>query len=330
MERSRPEVQTPDRADLARLQGLAEFLSRARAAVRYVDYRQAEADCELLGAKLRQAHSAAELASMQFVGVPRGGLVVLGMLSYVLDLEPRQLRPSAGSDAPLVLVDDCALTGSRLHRELRRLGDRPVTIALLYAHPDLRRGLVERQPTVRHCLAARALSDRAPELYPDPRELSRWRREWGAKLAGERYWLGLADLVCFSWSEPDRLFWNPVSRRVESGWRFLSGELCLGNRRSGDLPPRAARPRRWRVDPTVVVGSFDDAVLLYRGRSDEVFRVAGVAAAIWQGLAAWGNAEDVLDHLRGEYEVEPGRLEEDLGRFVESLLAAGLLEAVGD
>lgn len=328
MECSGPEVQTPDRADLARLQGLAAFLSRARAAVRFVDYRQAEQDCELLAARLREAHSDAELASMRFVGVPRGGLVVLGMLSYVLHLAPRQLRPSPASDAPLVLVDDCALTGKRLHRELRRLGDRPVTIALLYAHPDLRHALVEREPTVRHCLAARALGDRAPELYPDPRELDRWRREWAARLAGERYWLGLADLVCFSWSEPDRLFWNPVSQRVESGWRFLPGELCLGNRLSGGLPARAARPRRWRVDPTVVVGSFDDAVLLYRGSSDEVFRLAGVAAAIWQGLSAWGNAQDVLDHLRSTYDAEPGRLEADLDRFVASLLEAGLLESV--
>ncbi len=323
-----PALKRPGGADLARLAQLAAFLERARATVRYVDYRQAEADCELLAEKLLAALGADELASAHFVAVPRGGLVVLGILSYVLDLEPHQLRPAPGAGAPVVLVDDCALTGARLHRELRQLGDRTVTVALLYAHPELRRALEEREPGVSQCLAARDLEDRAPEIYPDPGELERWREEWAQRLDGDRYWLGLADLVCFSWSEPDRLFWNPVTGKVEQGWRFLPAERCLKNRADRGLPPKSGRPRLWRVDPSVVVGSFEGTLLLYLGATDEVFRLQGVAAEMWRALAAWGNRDDVIDHLRAEYAAERSRIAGDLESFVDSLLASGLLRAV--
>lgn len=324
----KPALERPSGADLARLGPLAAFLERARSTIRYVDYRQAEADCQALAERLRTAIPAADLETMHFVGVPRGGLLVLGMLSYALHLEPRQLRPAPRPDTPVVLVDDCALTGARLHRELRLLGERPVTVALLYAHPELRRAVITAEPAVRHCLVARDLVDRLPELYPDPQERERWREEWELRLGRERYWLGLAELVCFSWSEPDRLFWNPVTGRVEDGWRFLSAESCLKNRLAHGLPPRDAKPRRWRVAPSVVAGSFDDALLLYRGQSDEVFRLDRVAGRMWQALDVWGNPEDVLDHLEAEYEVDRGRLGRDLERFVQSLLASGLLTPV--
>ena len=319
-------VRKPGGADLARLRQLAVVLERARSAVRFVDYRQAESDCAQLAEELLATIPKGDLAAMHFVGAPRGGLVVLGILSYLLRLEPRQLRPPAEPDTPVVLVDDCALTGARIHRELRLLGERPVTVALLYAHPDLRRAVVEREARVGHCLAARDLADRARDLYPDPEDRRRWREQWSQRLGDERYWLGLADYVCFAWSEPERLLWNPVTGIVEDGWRFLSAERCLKNRMVAGLPPIAARPRRWRVDPSVVVGTFEDGVLLYRGRDDEVFRLEGVAARMWHALAAWGNRRDVLDHLRTEYEVDIARLGADLDRFVESLLAGGLLE----
>lgn len=321
-------VQVPTGADLARLQQLAGFLERARATLRFVGYDQAEADSALLAERLRAALPADELARASFVGVPRGGLLVLGMLSYLLDLEPRQLGQSPPQGASVVLVDDCALTGARLHRELRRLGERPVVVALLYAHPELCRAVVEREPAVAHCLAAHDLEERTAELYPDPEERRRWRREWAERLDGERYWVGVPELVGFAWSEPDRLVWNPVSERVESGWRFLGAERCLEHRAGDGLPPRAPRPRRWRVDPTVVEGRFDEAVLLYLGRSDEVFRLAGVAAQMWRALAAWGSPEDVVDHLESEYRVGRRRLAGDLERFIASLAEVGLVEPV--
>ena len=61
-----PVLQALTGADLARLRQLAGFLERARAAVRYVDYRQAESDCAALAEKLLTVFSASELAAMHF------------------------------------------------------------------------------------------------------------------------------------------------------------------------------------------------------------------------------------------------------------------------
>lgn len=325
-----PKLQTPSAAEIARLSALAAFLKRAQSAIRFVDYEQAERDCARLACKLRAALSATELASLRFVGVPRGGQIVLGMLSYWLGLEPRQLWPEGDSEAPRVLVDDCALTGARLHQALDRSDDRTVAIGLLYAPSELCRAVVEQTPGLRLCLAAHELADRSPEVYPDPEERRRWRAAWRERLGDGRYWVGLAELVSFAWSEPDRLFWNPVTERVENGWRFVPPDRCLKNRARPELPPSSSAARRWRVDPTLVTGSFDQGLLLYLGRSEQVFRLDGVAAQMWHALAAWGEPTAVIDYLAGEYEVGRGELRRDLDRFVDSLLSNGLLQRVDE
>ncbi|MGB9880883.1 MAG: hypothetical protein ACPLRM_08985, partial [Anaerolineae bacterium] len=80
--------------------------------IRRITYRQAEAATKQLAAQLVGAFGAAELSRFAYAAIPRGGLIVLGMLSYVLDLKPDALM-SLATDVPLVVVDDAAYSGAR-------------------------------------------------------------------------------------------------------------------------------------------------------------------------------------------------------------------------
>lgn len=310
-------------ADQARLGGLAALVGRLRSTLRYVDYAQAERDCERLGTLLLDAVGRAWLSEARLVGIPRGGLLVAGMLAYVLDLG-RGAFDSAGPQRPLLLVDDCALTGKRFADELAR-GTAPVVFAHLYSHPELRRAILECEPRVSHCLAARDLGDHARELYPEPAAYEAWRERWRRRLGPGRYWHGQPELVCFAWSEPDRLFWNPETETIEEGWRFLPPDRCLKNRSRLGLPPRASARRRWRVAEAVVSGEFDGQIWLYHATGDRLFAVADVAADMWRALAAWGEAEAAAGWLAGRYDAAPAELRHDLERFAERLAADGLL-----
>ncbi len=220
------------------------MLRRMRDRLRYVDYRQAEQDCEILAAKILERWSRSELEGASFAAIPRGGLIVLGMLSYALGLKTAQLREGPG---PLFLVDDCALTGARFASRLKTTDHREVVFVHLYSHPDLRRAIEEKEERVVACVAARDLTDMAPESFPDPERLAEWRRKWRERL-GERYWYGQPEPVCFAWNEPDRPFWNEATGEVEDGWRLLPPHLCLKTRAAlGGPPPGVQEPREWQA-----------------------------------------------------------------------------------
>ena len=69
----------------------------------YVDYQQAEADAALLAQKIRGLYTRNDLRNAAFTAIPRGGLVVLGLLAYQLDLRPEQLMAGAADKAPAEL-----------------------------------------------------------------------------------------------------------------------------------------------------------------------------------------------------------------------------------
>lgn len=313
--------------DAARLGTLPALVRRLRHTLRYVDYRQAERDCEKLAALLLEDYSRRELHQFACRGVPRGGLVVLGMLSYLLDLEARQLSAGEDPDRPLLLVDDCALSGARLRGELAASGSSRVVFAHLYSHPDLRAAIVEREERVERCIAAADLADHAHRLYGD--DYDRWLESGRRHLGGERYWLGVPDLVCFAWSEPDRPLWNPVSGDLEKGWRLLPPHRCLGARSALGPPPVAVRSPTWRVAEGVVTTEQEGRVWLYSLVTDRVYALGGVGAEMWQALACWGDARAAARYLAGHYDAPGETLRRDLEQFAESLVQHALLETVG-
>ena len=315
-------------ADQARLAQLVGTLNHCRQTLRYVDYSQAEKDCERLAARLRAVLSPQQICQMSFKAIPRGGMIVLGMLSYMLDLRPEQLSDD-DSEQPLVVVDDCALTGARCFDFLSRTREREILFAHLYSHPDLRQSILERESRVNLCLAARNLKDHGRAFFPEPADYESWQARWQRRLGPGRYWYGLPDLVCFAWSEPDRLFWNLATETVEGGWRFLPPHRCLKNRAALGGPEMDSPVVEWRVSEKVVSGEFDGSIWLCHTGTGRVYSLDGVSAAMWRPLAGWGNRDLAVAELVTAHEVDENTVRRDLEKLLAQLAEAGLLEPVG-
>jgi hypothetical protein len=294
-----------------------------------VTYRQAVADAKQLAATLIAAAGSREVAHFRYAAIPRGGLIVLGMLSYALDLGWDALL-SQHSDAPLVVVDDCALSGARFGRFLRSVDSERIVFAHLYSHPDLRAALVSQEPRVVASLAAHDLRDLARERYPDADDYVAWRDRWHKRLSGPRYWIGQPELVIFPWTEPDHPVWNPVIEQVDDNWRLAAPDRCLKNWSRLGLPPSMEVRSTFRSPDDVAFNVSEGSLFLCDLRTEQVYGLEGVGADVWRALAAYGDLDATVAYLLDRYDVDEARLRSDLSVFLEMLLAKGLLERVDE
>lgn len=292
-------------------------------------YRQAEAATKQLAAQLVGAFGLAELGCFHYAAIPRGGLFVLGMLSYVLDLKPEALISSA-TDVPLVVVDDAAYSGARFAQFLSTVAHQEVIFAHLYSHPDLRAAIKHQEPCVVACLAAHDLRDLAPEHYSPESEYLAWKERWRQRAKRPVYWMGLPEMVVFPWSEPDRPVWNPVTERVEEGWWLTPPDRCLKNWARLRVPPSAQAKPTLRSPDGVAFHFDDDSIVLCDLRTEVVYGLEGVAADMWRALVGYGDLQAAAEYLLSFYEVDEQRLWGDLRAFADELLSKGLLEWIGD
>ena len=94
--------------------------------LRYVDHGAVTDACVRLADQLVEHLGTETLERAVFTAIPRGGLIVLGQLAYVLGLRHDQLAVDADdaddrasdSTRPLLVVDDCLLSGVRSTRFL--------------------------------------------------------------------------------------------------------------------------------------------------------------------------------------------------------------------
>jgi Coenzyme PQQ synthesis protein D (PqqD) len=323
-----------DAAAEERLARLGPQLADALAHLRYVSYSRAEEDCELLATRLVERFGREKLRRFCFVAIPRGGFIVLGMLAYALGLEHTQLEPPYPPGAPLVVVDDCALSGYRFGRFVSRWESREVVFAHLYSHPDLRSAIEAREPRVMGCIAAHDLHDRAPALHGE--RYAAWRERQQAKYGDDAgYWGGLPDHLCFPWNEADVTFWNPVTERFERGWCIVPPEFCLKNRPGPGMEPIPVQvqpegPGPLRPSARVLFGEHGGNIVVGNMETKASFSLTGVAADMWRAVVERGSVEAAAAALSGEYEVGEGTLRADLRDFVEDLRARDLLERSDD
>lgn len=330
----------------ARLGALGRVLRLPDLEPLHVGYGRAEEDCRRLAFELRRTIPRRRLEAAVFRPIPRSGLIVLGMLAYHLGLAARHLTRSTGGAAqedpraPLVLVDDCALSGLRLRQELegvRRQGwEGPVVVAHLYSPPALRRAVLDAESRVVACVAAHDLEDRSAELFPDEGKRRDWRRRWENRLADEgRYWIGWPRPVSFAWSEPDRAFWNPETGRVEKGWHLEAPHRCLDARArlAEGLPAVAAQGGdggHWVLPRGVAWAWFEEELYFCRLGDGEVFSLEGSAALVWRVMVTGGDRSAALAALLVTYEVEEEVARRDLDGLLEELEEAGLLVRCGE
>lgn len=315
-----------DASVAARIEALPDHLDHVLPSLRYVDYRDVERDVEHLAAKLRQRLGALE--DHRFRAIPRGGLIVLGMLAYALDLDASQLS-DADDDRPLVLVDDVALTGARLRRFLVESGSKPFAFAHLYSHPDLRAAIETAESTL--AVAAADLVDRAPERLGGRYEA--WRAAWRAR-SDEDYWVGLVDQLCFPWAEPDISWWNDVGKRVEPGWRLLPPELVLKTRHgaahTADVQIMERGTGHVRPTERALAADLGDEVVLVDVVGHGNLALSGSWAAMWRALVATGDLAAAADSVAEEYDAGSEQVLEDLHRLVDLLRGQELLEVTAE
>jgi hypothetical protein len=312
------------------LSQLGKGLNSLLARVHYVTYAAAEESCAILAEKLVARFGRQELKSFQFVAIPRGGMIVLGMLSYLISATHDQLQFPPSNNAPLIVVDDCAYTGARFGQFLKNRQSEQVVFAHLYSHPDLRSAIRKNEPSVIDCISSHDLSDYGEETLGDQYES--WRESWLGWLSDmSRYWLGHVDYVCFPWGEPDHSSWNLALGVGEKQCYIIPPEFCLKNKtRIADMPlPVQIQPEG--VGPLApsgrtIFGVLPDFVLIGDFESQQSFILRDVAADIWQGVVAHGNVDAVVLTLLEKYDIDPSTLRHDVNDFVENLLYRGLLE----
>ncbi|WP_209626651.1 PqqD family peptide modification chaperone [Methanobacterium petrolearium] len=289
----------------------------------YIDYKKAEKDVEELASQILEVYSPENLESFVFKPIPRGGFIVLGMLAYALNLNPSQFEFNTNPKQPIMIVDDIALTGARIAEILSKNNFSHVVIAHLYSPPQLRNALMENEPCVKNCFSAHDLEDHAPHNYIG--DYSLWEKQVSKKMC-KRYWIGQSDVVGFAWSETDYFLWNPVTKRLEDGWRLLAPHKCLKNKFNLGISSQRVEKQDIKLSEDVVSGIFSDEILLYHRETGEIFSLSGVAAMIWRVLMTLGNVEATVKYLKEYYDVEEDVLRRDVEKYVSHLFETKILK----
>ena len=296
-----------------------------------LDQRATEATVIDLAEALSNRFGHREVRRFRFAAVPRGGLIVLGLLAYALGVPRDRLTPEADAatppcpDVPLVLVDDIALSGLRLSHMVARRPDARLVVATLHAHPDMRAAFITAHPRVEAFVAARDLHDHAPTALAS--EYGAWRDRWHARAAPGSVWIGQPDHVVYPWNEPDLGVWNPITEREEPGWSLMPPERCLKRRTTPALELQRMAPAVgcFRPDPQMLAGEIEGQVVIGHLGTGASFALEGVAADMWRALAATGDPEAVVRQLVLSYDVDAASLTKDVTAFVADLRANGLL-----
>ena len=318
-------VGTVKREDRVVLDALGDHVDSLLARLRPLDYPDVQQACRSLARQLESLLGSG-LAKCRLIAIPRGGLIVAGLLAYELGLRGDQVGNGLGeADGPIIVVDDCVLTGARLHHWLRNYDGPPVIVAHLASVPACRKMVVASEPKVAVCIAAIDLHDHADERYE-----SGWRERWRDRTPGAA-WIGEPDHVVFPWNEPDAGVWNPLRAHVEKSWRVVPPQWCLKNRTGADdaiagvQVLRTGKPGPHSPADDVVWATLDGAVIVAAASGDRAVRLAGAAAESWHQLVALGEATTAAAAVATHHQIDESRVQTDMTRLVAQLAARNLL-----
>jgi hypothetical protein len=252
---------------------------------------------------------------------------VLGLLAYMLDLQRAQLDDHFNPRDPLIVVDDCVLSGLRLKSLLDRCENERVVIACLYSHPAVRDSALSREPRLLDFIYARELG-----ASPSSRCEDGAQQDYSAKIGDGRYWFGGLEFVCFAWNEPDRIFWDAATESIESRWHIIPPELCLKHRGSVNpevaptvqLQPRGVGPLA--PSANALFGEHEGEIIIGNLVTKEYFGLEGVAADAWLAIVREGSVASAIEAITRKYDADEATVSHDLQRLTGELIERGLLE----
>lgn len=262
-----------------------------------------------------------DISSAYLLGVPRGGLVIAGLLACALGIPAarvQSLASGADEDRLVIVVDDCSLSGTRIRRWLRDHPGRRIVVALLHASAGLR-SAVEADRRVIACVVIDELHDHAPTR--EGADYARWVQRWRQR-SRDDFWIGHPDRVVYPWNEPDVAIWNSETERAEPGWRVVPPQWCLKNR-SATPPPSAtaqlcvSSQGPLRASAGVVWAWARQTVLIAHGESGKVTRADGVGASCWEALMTTGDAIAAAEKIAREYDQPLSRVQADVDAFID-------------
>jgi hypothetical protein len=239
------------------------------------------------------------------------------------------LSPSPGAGRPVVIVDDCSISGRRFHDVLGALpGDGPVVFGTLFSHPELRRRIEAREDRVRAVVSARDLEDRAPEILGG--DYDGWQARWGGRDV-DGYWSGITEHVVFPWSEPDIAIWDPARSDMVHGWRIASPDVCLKNRlayqaNEDRLQVHDPTPRGFCPAPDVVYATFEESLVVVSLSSGRVTALDGSAPQLWQALADGDSLAEAAASVAPAIDLPADELNEALADFADDMVELGLMK----
>ncbi|MGM1051966.1 MAG: PqqD family protein [Pseudomonadota bacterium] len=331
-------------SELARWRDLAMLIKEGVLYHRHIDYAEAEAAAQLLAEKLVACYGRIALSHFHFTAIPRGGVIVLGILSYILDLKKDQIFVSSSLPAncqTLVVVDDCSLSGLRFQQFLKQLAVDRVVLCTLCSVPELCRMIEQREIKVEKFINAIDLYDlgeqRFGENYP------KWRAEQRSLMGEDGYWVGIPQPVSFAWSEPQTTCWNAERKEFEASWNLVPPHLCIKRRIMAEQLERSFGMESGGKSITFIddkQGGFRAASRVLWVRTGSVISIAripdtsqfvscfcldGVAADMWESLLLHGTLDGVCEELVDLYDVDPEVFFLDLMNFIAELTTHNLL-----
>ena len=288
----------------------------ASGSVRRLGYQEVQELAESAAVELTYALGTEALRDAFFVPIPRGGLVVLGILSYLLDLRPEQLQGNPGADRLVVLVDDCALSGLRIRQMLERRPDGPAAVVHLLSPPPLRKALLSDEPRLQAVVAGGDLQ--VTEMSAE------FRQVWSRELGPSRVWIGKAEPVCFPWGEPEGWLWDADHERLLPAPRSSPPHRSMKSRAALVGPLRHRPSTDWTLPDDLRWQEQDGVVWLARPGGC-VASLGGTAADAWRHLAGWGRLDVAARELAKQWHIDEARAKEDLIRFAAELREQSLL-----
>lgn len=305
---------------ISQIRTLRLFVSNG---VRKLTYTEVEKQVRNLAEMLLDRFGHKELQEFRYTAIPRGGFFVLGMLSYFLKVEHARLKNSSDSDRPIVVVDDCSLSGKRFADVLATTKNKQVIFVHLLSHPDLRAAIIAGEEQVVDVLSSGNLKDLAPDVYGDRYES--WLTKCHDRTQDSRYWFGLHEPFSFPWSEPDLTYWNASREMYEDTWRFVAPNSCLRNWARLGLPVRSTQIN-WRLSQQVLYNLQVDRTTLCDLATDKVYNLHGVADKMWRAIVGYGDLTAAADYLLTQFDVSRADLSQDLKSFATKLQERGIIE----